>query len=115
MTRLALGVTLVGLLGLAIAPAQAQKGPAGREAPPEEERTARMMTMMGQMQEEMKAMRGEMRGMQNMGPMQGRMGTMMGQSIEKLGQMQGLMQQHREQMMKQCPGLAGPQPPKQGG
>ena len=114
MRRFAVLVGILGLLGLFVVPAVAQKPAAGRDPAPEEERMAGMMTTMGKMQEQIKDMQEQMKqmtGMQGMGPMQGRLGNM----TAMMEQMKGMMAQHHEQMMKQCPGMATPPPSKQGG
>jgi len=39
----------------------------------------------------------------------------MGRMMGMMGQMNSMMQQHRAEMQKLCPGAAAPQPPKTGG
>lgn len=95
-------LVLVAVVGVFLMPALAQ-GPKA-DPGPEQERMARMMTMMGEMQEQMQQMQEQMKGMQGMGRMMGMM-----------GQMDSMMQQHRAEMQKLCPGAAAPQPPKTGG
>src|SRR5262249_19587059 len=65
---------------------------------PEDQRMTRMMQMMEQMQTEMKDMRGQM--------------MQMGQMHER---MRGMMQEHRGDMQKMCPGMAAPDATKKGG
>lgn len=62
---------------------------------------SRMMTTIGQMQEQMKRMDDDMAGMKSIGPMPGHMDHMMGM----MGQMNGMMQERHAQMQKGCPGM----------
>ena len=96
-------LALVAVVGVFLLPALAQ-GPKA-DPGPEQDGMARMMGMMSQMQEQMQQMQEQMKGMQGMGPMQG--GVM--------GQMNSMMQQHRAEMQKLCPGAAAPQPQQKGG
>ncbi|HET6367355.1 MAG TPA: hypothetical protein VFG27_09030 [Pseudomonadales bacterium] len=77
--------------------------PARSGAAMDDERMTQMMKMMGEMQEQMKGMREQMHGM---GPMHERM-------TDQVGRMRAMMEQHRGQMMQQCPaaGAAHPSAP----
>ena len=99
------------LLGTVLGPAIAQGPKAGPDPGLEQDRMTRMMTLMGEMWEQMQQMQEHMKDMQGMGPMPGRMGGM----IDTMRQMNSMMQQHRAEMQKLCPGAAAQQPPKQGG
>ena len=100
-------VASLALLGLFLTPAIAQQKTGSPSPGPEEERMARMMTMMEQMEKQMGQMQEQMKGMQGMGAMQGRMGQMRG-SME---QMQAMMQQHRAEMQEHCAGAMAPATP----
>ena len=100
-------VASLTLLGLFLTPAIAQKQTGSPSPGPEEERMARMMTMMEQMEKQMGQMQEQMKGMQGMGAMQGRMGQMRG-SME---QMQAMMQQHHAEMQQHCVAAMAPATP----
>ena len=95
-------LALVAVVGVFLLPALAQ-GPKA-DPGPEQDRMAPMMKTMGQMQEQMKGNAGH-------GADAGPHGRMMGM----MGQMNSMMQQHRAEMLKLCPGAAAPQPPQKGG
>jgi hypothetical protein len=97
------------LVVVGLGPAVAQRG--GPAGPPafDDERMTRMMTLMGEMRDEMQRLQEQMGTANGMGPMRGRMQRMMG----AMGDMQQLMQQHREQMFQRCP-YAPPPAKRQG-
>lgn len=99
MKRLIVFAVLFGFLGLGPASDAAQGPHPGAGPVVDDERMGQMMKMMGEMREQMKGMRQQMQGM---GPMHGRMEHMMGE----MGRMRTMMEQHRGQMMKECPGAA---------
>lgn len=103
MKTLLTGLSMLALLGAFLGSALAQRPASG----PEDERMARMMKMMEQMQDQMKQMNGQMTQMKQMHEQM----TQMKQMHE---QMTGMMQQHRADMQK-CPGAAAPDPTKKGG
>ncbi len=80
---------LAVVLGVFLAPAIAQKPKAGPEPGPEGDRMARMMTLVGEIQEQMK--HEQVKGVQGMGPMQG------------------------PELQKLCPGAAALEVQKKGG
>ena len=92
------------MLGVVLAPAIAQKAKDGSASKPADDQMSRMMTMMEQMQEQLKLMRDDMAGMKGTGPMQGRMDRMM-----------GMMGQMHTEMGKGCPGMSSPAGPTPGG
>jgi TolA-binding protein len=100
-------VASLALLGLFLTPAIAQKQTGSPSPAPEEERMARMMTMMEQMEKQMGQMQEQMKGMQGMGAMQGRMGQMQG----SMHQMRAMMQQHHAEMQQNCGGAMTPATP----
>lgn len=104
MKTLLTGLAMLALLGAFLGSALAQRPASG----PEDERMARMMNMMEQMQGQMKQMNGQMTQMKQMHEQM----TQMKQMHE---QMTGMMQQHRADMQKLCPGAAAPDPTKKGG
>jgi len=85
---------LMIVLSVVLAPALAQKGNDGSASKPAADQMSRMMTMMAQMQEQMKQMHDDMASMKGMGRM---------------------MQEHHAQMQKGCPGMMSPDRPKSGG
>lgn len=87
-------LTMVVLLAALPGPAPAQ-GPAA-DSP--DLRTMGMMQMMEQMKDQMNQMHAQM--------------MQMNQMHER---MSGMMQEHRAQMQKGCPGAAAPDPTKKGG
>lgn len=99
-------VASLALLGLFLTPAIAQKQTGSPSPGPEEERMARMMTMMEQMGKQMGQMQEQMKGMQGMGAMQGRMGQMQG----SMHQMRAMMQQHHAEMQQNCAGAGAMTP-----
>ena len=104
MKTLLTGLAMLALLGAFLGSALAQRPASG----PEDERMARMMKMMDQMQDQMKQMNGQMTQMKQMH-------EQMGQMKQMHEQMSGMMQQHRAEMQKLCPGVAAPDPTKKGG
>jgi len=104
MKTLLTGLAMLALLGAFPGSALAQRPASG----PEDERMARMMKMMDQMQDQMKQMNGQMTQMKQMH-------EQMGQMKQMHEQMSGMMQQHRAEMQKLCPGAAAPDPTKKGG
>lgn len=101
---------LMLVLGVVLAPAVAQKAKDAASKPADDQ-MSRMMTMMGEMQEQMKRLNDDMAAMKGMGPMQGRMHHMMGM----MGQMNGMMHRHHAEMQKGCPGMPSADRPKPGG
>jgi TolA-binding protein len=99
---------LVIVVAIVFAPAVAQKpGEGVTPAPaPHDDQMTRMMTQMRQVQEQIKQMHEQMKGMQGTNAMQGRMGRMR----DAMGQMSDMIEQHRAEMQKMCPGQ-----PRQGG
>jgi hypothetical protein len=93
-------VAVGALLAVLLAPAIAQKPQSEPPRGPDEERMARMMTMMEQMEEQMTQMHEQMKGMHGIGPMQGRMGRMMGM----MGRMTSMMEEHRDEVRTMCHG-----------
>ncbi len=104
MKTLLTGLAMLALLGAFLGSALAQHSASG----PEDERMARMMKMMDQMQDQMKQMNGQMTQMKQMH-------EQMGQMKQMHEQMSSMMQQHRAEMQKLCPGAAAPDPTKKGG
>ena len=104
MKTLLTGLAMLALLGAFLGSALAQRPASG----PEDERMARMMKMMDQMQDQMKQMNGQMTQMEQMH-------EQMGQMKQMHEQMSSMMQQHRAEMQKLCPGAAAPDPTKKGG
>jgi uncharacterized membrane protein (DUF106 family) len=74
----------------------------------DDERMARMLKMMEQMNDQMKQMQ------QQMGQMQQMHGEM-AQMKQMHEQMRGMMQDHRAEMQKGCHGAVAPDPTKKGG
>lgn len=74
----------------------------------DDERMARMLKMMEQMNDQMKQMQ------QQMGQMQQMHGEM-AQMKQMHDQMRGMMQEHRAEMQKGCHGAAAPDSTKKGG
>ena len=103
MKRMVCVATALVLVALVFGPAGAQSGnPAAPGQVMDDERMQQMMKMMQNMEEQMRGMQGRMQGMQGMGSMHGGMGD----------PRQGMMQQHREQVMgMQCP-MGAPPPPR---
>lgn len=95
---------VVMLLSLNIAGATAQRRGPALDPQPEEPQIQRMMQTMADMSADMTRLRGEMHGMQGMGPMQHRMDRMMA----RMAEMHSMMERHRQQMMERCPALGPP-------
>ena len=87
-------LALILVSTIVLAPAIAQKAKDGSAPQPTDEQMSWMMTMMEQMQEQMKRMHDDMAGMKGMRQM---------------------MQEHHAQMQKGCPGMSSPDRPKPGG
>src|SRR5438552_12354907 len=102
-------LVLVALVGVSIAPALAQGPTAG--PPAEQERMVRLMTMMGEMWEQMRQMQEQMKELQGVGPMPDRMGGM----IDMMKEMNGMREERGAEMQRGSPGAGAELGPMRGG
>lgn len=100
LAALTMFVFVAALLALVFVPRPA--------AAADDERMARMLKMMEQMNDQMNQMQ------QQMGQMKQMHGEM-GQMKQMHEQMRGMMQEHRAEMQKGCHGAVTPDPTKKGG